>query len=113
MRYLGNEDIRDWGWRRLLMTSVFISHFLIFSFSQSQLFFNLTAEEVRVDSLLPVFNYAYPLGPHYADSTYTVTIEYPEFVEMSDEEIEKVEGGRLMVEGQRLKVEGGRLMVEG
>ncbi len=113
MRHLGNEDIRDWGWRRLLMTSVFISHFLIFSFSQSQLFFNLTADEVRVDSLLPVFNYAYPLGSHYADSTYTVTIEYPEFVEMSDEEIRMVEGQRSKVEGQRWKVEGGRLMVEG
>ena len=55
--------------------------------AKAQRFFNLTADEVRVDTLLPVFNYAYPLGAHYADSTYTVTIEYPEFVPMSKEEI--------------------------
>ena len=92
MRYLDNEILRFLlGWRRLLMTSVLISHFLISSFSQSQKFFNLTADEVRIDSLLPVFNYAYPLGSHYADSTYTVAIEYPEFVPMSREEIKNVE----------------------
>ena len=52
-------------------------------------FFNLTADEVRIDTLLPVFNYAYPLDSHYADSTYEVSIEYPEFVPMSAEEIER------------------------
>lgn len=52
-------------------------------------FFNLTADEVRIDTLLPVFNYAYPLDSHYADSTYTVAIEYPEFIPMNKEEIER------------------------
>ena len=55
----------------------------------AQRFFNLTADEVRIDTLLPVFNYAYPLDSHYADSTYEVSIEYPEFVPMSAEEIER------------------------
>ena len=75
------------------MTSVFISHFLIFSFSQSQSqsFFNLTAQQVRVDTLLPVFTHAFPLGPHYADSTYTVCIEYPEFIPMSADDIKRYE----------------------
>ena len=58
---------------------------------QAQHFFNLTADEVRVDTLLPVFNYSYPLDSHYADSTYTVAIEYPEFVPMSTEEVERYE----------------------
>ena len=58
---------------------------------QAQRFFNLTADEVRIDTLLPVFNYAHPLGSHYADSTYEVSIEYPEFVPMSTEEIERYE----------------------
>ena len=58
---------------------------------QAQRFFNLTADEVRIDTLLPVFNYAYPLGSHYADSTYEVSIDYPEFVPMSAEEIERYE----------------------
>ena len=57
--------------------------------AQAQRFFNLTADEVRIDTLLPVFNYAYPLGPNYSDSTYKVTIEYPEFVPMSREDIER------------------------
>ncbi len=52
-------------------------------------FFNLTAQEVKIDSVLPVFNYAQELGANYADSTYTVTIEYPEFIPMSDEDVER------------------------
>ena len=59
--------------------------------AKAQRFFNLTTDEVRVDTLLPVFNYTYPLGPRYADSTYTVSIEYPEFEPMSAEEIESYE----------------------
>ena len=59
--------------------------------AKAQRFFNLTTDEVRVDTLLPVFNYTYPLGPRYADSTYTVSIEYPEFEPISAEEIERYE----------------------
>ena len=53
----------------------------------AQRFFDLTAEEVRIDSLLPVFNYEQELGPCYADSVYTVTIEYPEFVDMTPTDV--------------------------
>ena len=53
----------------------------------AQRFFNLTAQEVRIDSLLPVFTYAYPVGEQYADSVYSVTIEYPEFIPMSDADV--------------------------
>lgn len=86
--YIYNK-VKNCGWRRLMMTSVLISHFLMLSFSQSQRFFNLTAEEVKIDSLLPVFNYAQELGYGYEDSTYTVTIEYPEFIPMSADDIER------------------------
>ena len=55
----------------------------------AQRFFNLTAQEVRIDSLLPVFTYAYPIGPRYADSIYTVSIEYPEFIPMSDADVKR------------------------
>ncbi len=41
-------------------------------------FFNLTADEVKIDTLLPYFSYSLPIGYNYGDSTYTVTIEYPE-----------------------------------
>lgn len=53
----------------------------------AQRFFNLTAQEVRIDSLLPQFTYAYPVGPYYADSAYTVSIEYPEFIPMSEADV--------------------------
>ena len=57
--------------------------------ANAQQFFNLKADEVRIDTLLPAFNYAYPLGPNYADSTYEVTIDYPEFIPMESDEIER------------------------
>lgn len=49
----------------------------------AQRFFNLTAPQVKVDSVLPIVTYAIPLFDNYADSTYTVSIEYPEFIPMS------------------------------
>ena len=62
---------------------------LVSMMMHAQRFFNLTAQEVRIDSVLPVFNYAHELGRHYADSTYTVTIDYPEFIAMTDEDVER------------------------
>ena len=78
------------GMRTFLISSLtfLISHFS-FLICSAQTFFNLTTDEVRIDTLLPVFNYVYPLGSHYADSTYEVSIDYPEFVPMSAEEIER------------------------
>ncbi len=57
--------------------------------ANAQRFFNLTAQEVEIDSLLPVFTYAYPVGAQYADSTYSVSIAYPEFIPMSDDDIRR------------------------
>ncbi len=54
---------------------------------QAQRFYNLTAEEVSIDSLLPEFQCSWEIGRHYADSSYTVSILYPEFVAMTDEEV--------------------------
>ena len=51
--------------------------------AKAQHFYNLTADEVKVDSILPLFTYTQELGAGYADSIYTVSIEYPEFVDMS------------------------------
>jgi len=56
---------------------------------KAQGFINLTAQEVRLDSLLPAYTYQKQLGPHYADSTYTVSIEYPEFIDMSEADIQR------------------------
>ncbi len=54
---------------------------------EAQKFFTLTADEVRVDSVLPEFTWQKQLGSAFADSTYTVSIEYPEFIEMSKGDI--------------------------
>jgi len=56
---------------------------------RAQGFFNLTAEQVRIDTLLPHFTYAYDLGRNYADSTYTVSIDYPEFIPMTANDIQR------------------------
>ena len=50
--------------------------------TSAQGFYNLTAEEVKIDSVLPTFHVAIPLNEGYADSLYTVTIDYPEFIDM-------------------------------
>lgn len=55
----------------------------------AQEFFNLTARQVRIDSLLPVFTYQKILPDHFADSVYTVSIEYPEFIDMSKTDIRR------------------------
>ena len=49
----------------------------------AQRFYNLTADEVSIDSVLPRFSYSIPLEANYADSIYQVSIDYPEFIPMS------------------------------
>ena len=53
----------------------------------AQKFFNLTAEEVSIDSVMPYFTYSIPLGSNYADSTYSVSIVYPEFIDMGKSDV--------------------------
>ena len=53
----------------------------------AQRFFNLTADEVKIDSVLPSFSLQLPLGPQYADSIYEVSILYPEFMDMSQADV--------------------------
>ena len=57
--------------------------------TSAQKFFNLTAEQVRIDSLLPVFTYRQALGRHYDDSVYQVSIAYPEYIPMSEADIRR------------------------
>ena len=57
--------------------------------ASAQRFFNLTADEVSIDSLLPRFACSFPLGEHFDDSTYQVSIDYPEFIPMSESDRRK------------------------
>ena len=61
----------------------------LFSSVRAQEYFSLTASEVRIDSLLPVFTYQKKLGSHYADSLWHVSIEYPLFEDMSAADIRR------------------------
>ncbi len=55
--------------------------------ANAQDFFNLTASQVKVDSLLPVFTHQMPVGRDFDSKDYTVSIVYPEFVPMSTAEV--------------------------
>ena len=73
--------------RRLFFSMVLLLTCLA---AQSQEFFNLTAQQVKIDSLLPLFTYTHELGAGYADSVYTVSIDYPEFIDMSESDVERL-----------------------
>lgn len=50
-------------------------------------FFNLTANDVKIDSVLPYFSHSFELNECYADSIYTVSILYPEFIDMTTADV--------------------------
>ena len=58
---------------------------------KAQRFFNLTADEVRIDSVLPFFSCRVLLDGAWEDSVYTAAIEYPEFMEMSAADVARYE----------------------
>ena len=72
--------------RQILIFAIFLCGIVK---TAAQEFFNLTAEQVRIDTLLPHFSYSKDLGYHYSDSVYDVEIEYPEFIDMADDDIDR------------------------
>ena len=66
-------------WQYLCIVAVLV---LMALPAAAQRFFNLTSQEVKVDSILPQFVYSLPLQGDYQDSIYTVTVKYPEYVDM-------------------------------
>lgn len=61
---------------------------LLFSCSMmAQSFFNLGADEVRIDSVLPVVRYVMPLPANHADSLYIADIKYAEYADMTASEL--------------------------
>lgn len=57
--------------------------------ASAQQYFLLQADQLKIDSVLPQFTFVKELGPAYADSTYEVTIEYPDFVPMKRSEVRR------------------------
>lgn len=56
--------------------------------AQMQRFYNLSASDVAITDRLPQFAISVPLPEQYADSIYTATLLYPEFIDMSDTDIQ-------------------------
>ena len=77
----------------ILRKHIFILHLLLASCfgANAQRFFNLASSQVKVDSVLPEFTYAIPLYDNYDDSLYTVSILYPEFIDMTRTDIANYE----------------------
>ncbi len=50
-------------------------------------FVYLTTEEVQIDSVLPAVGYDVPLPANHRDSLYTVSIAFPEFIDMTADDI--------------------------
>ena len=42
--------------------------------AQYSQYFNLTAEEVRIDGRLPIFNYGFDLGTYYQNADYRLEL---------------------------------------
>ena len=56
----------------------------------AQQFHYFTAAELAIDSVLPRFACSIPLPANYADSTYTVSILYPEFIDTAPYSVKRL-----------------------
>ena len=93
--------------KRTVVALLVTCHFSLIT-SSAQEFFNLTADEVSIDSVLPRFYHSWPIDLRTGTSTlpgeltdlrtgtsalpgeYTVSIEYPEFIDMSASDIARL-----------------------
>ena len=62
---------------------------LLSASARAQRFYNLTSDEVRIDTVMPYFCTCIPLGENYRDSVYEVKILYPEFVDATAVDVAK------------------------
>ena len=63
---------------------------LEFATSWAQEYFNLTAEEVRIGERLPIFNHSIPIGLDFSSASYEVELQYPQFIDMTREEVARL-----------------------
>ena len=83
--------LKIWAKKYLLRKRTVVALLVTFHLSlitaSAQEFFNLTADEVRIDSVLPHFEYTWDIP---AEGSYTVSIEYPEFINMAASDIARL-----------------------
>lgn len=76
----------------IIFKALFTTLLLLYaSSSMAQRFFNLTADDVKIDSIMPVVTYVMPLADNYTDSVYTAEVKYAEYMEMKPADIEAYE----------------------
>ena len=61
-----------------------------FATSWAQEYFTLTAEEVSIGEHQPIFNHSIELGLDYSSSSYDVELQYPQFIDMSKEDVARL-----------------------
>ena len=61
-----------------------------FATSWAHEYFNLTAEEVRIGERLPIFNHSIPIGLDFSSASYEVELQYPQFIDMTREEVARL-----------------------
>ncbi len=74
--------------KRLLL-SLFIILINVSANAQFKQFIHLNSENIKIDSILPHFISTIPIGENYTDSIYKIEIKYPEFVDLTKEDIKK------------------------
>jgi len=77
------------GKRAILRTILCLLLMGFMQTASAQRFYNLTADEVTIDSVLPRFSHSVPLSGNFEDSVYTTSILYPEFIDMSPTDSKK------------------------
>ncbi len=75
----------------LILATCVVMLFSCLSPAWSQHFYNLTASEVSIDSVLPRFSCSLPLQGQFADSTYHVSIAYPELMPLTPYSLRKLQ----------------------
>lgn len=75
--------------RRSLLSLLFLV--TVLTAIRAQRTYNLTAPQVRIDSVLPRVSFSLPLTGSFQDSIYSVSIDYPEFIPMSHDDVARLQ----------------------
>lgn len=70
---------------------ILLSMLCLTTMEAQERFVYLTTEDVQIDSVIPHVGYSIALPDNFRDSTYTVTLAYPEYIDMAPSDIMQYE----------------------
>lgn len=88
-----------------LITILHILLLSIITVHAQQKFYNLTSQDVKIDTIMPSVAYDVALPMSYKDTLYSVVMKYPEYIEMTKKDIEaykKLQGETLPPESPEI-----------